>query len=499
MAVRITSGTTNRTYLKNLNGSQKAMNRAMERVETGRDFQRVSDNVTKATRAISVRERLYRNEQMTDNVNTAMEQLNMAESALKQMNDICSNVQSEMFKALNTPTLQAGKDSFSAFLDGAKDEIMRLANTKYNDKYVLGGVGVEIAPFKSDENGNMVYNPQSGDSKDNINLSDMVDRNQMINSIAPYETNSSSGTTQRYVCIGGVPAQQMNFSQLKDYLGETDDNVFTTKYLSGSNIDDWKQGTFWVPATCTHKEDGFLGLKPDGSTFVDYSVTGTSVMRQATITDKPPVSSTQIKANVENYYYDGAAVKYSGDSFMDIGLDMSVTGNGKVAPKTAFRTTVDGIAAMGYGTSTVSYEDIKGLQASAGYQGSGSGSNDSETVCNNIYDMMNEMQKAIDSLDEGADISNVIDKISAVMVNFKKQTDNIIAAESEIGVRTQFLETNLDRLEAENTSLKKMQKDIETVDDATEITNFLGYQNAWNLVLQFGKNIVPKSLMDYVN
>jgi flagellar hook-associated protein 3 FlgL len=292
----------------------------------------------------------------------------------------------------------------------------------------------------------------------------------------------------------------MNFTQLKEYLGETDDNVFTTKYLSGSNIGDWQSGTFWVPATCTHKNEGFLGLKLDGSTFVDYSVSGSSVMRQATITDKPPITSTQIKANVENYYYDGAPVKYSGDSFMDIGLDMSVAGNGKVAPKTAFRTTVDGIAAMGYGTSTVSYDDIKGLQASAGYQGSGSGSSGSETVCNNIYDMMNEMQKAIDGIDENnSNIGEVIDKISAVMVNFKKQTDNIIAAESEIGVRTQFLETNLDRLEAENTSLKKMQKDIETVDDATEITNFMSYQNAWNLVLQFGKNIVPKSLMDYVN
>jgi hypothetical protein len=27
----------------------------------------------------------------------------------------------------------------------------------------------------------MVYNPQSGDSKDAVNLSDMVDKNKMIN------------------------------------------------------------------------------------------------------------------------------------------------------------------------------------------------------------------------------------------------------------------------------------------------------------------------------
>jgi flagellin-like hook-associated protein FlgL len=476
------------------------MNRAMERVETGRDFQRVSDNVTKATRAISVRERLYRNEQMTDNVNTAMEQLNMAEKALKQMNDICSNVQSEMFKCLNTPTLQAGKDSFSAFLDGAKDEIMRLANTKYNDKYVLGGLGIEVAPFKPNEEGNMEFN--------GVELSEMQDKTQMINSIKKDYGTSHLCTACCKDCINARTNDDIDcftLDELKDLSKEAirlvpkdsrrpEVNVADTstydRFLLGLEKD--VDGNYYDES----KKDDYHVVWDRSKSGLHFTIHLGERMSDTEIAKEV----SDIQAETQNFYYsNGKPVKYSGDSYMDIGLDMSVAGNGKVAPKTAFRTTVDGIAAMGYGTTDVPYNEIKGLQASAGYQGSGSGSNDSETVCNNIYDMMNEMQKAIDSLDEGADISNVIDKISAVMVNFKKQTDNIIAAESEIGVRTQFLETNLDRLEAENTSLKKMQKDIETVDDATEITNFLGYQNAWNLVLQFGKNIVPKSLMDYVN
>jgi flagellar hook-associated protein 3 len=392
MSVRITSGTTNRTYLKNLNGSQYAMNQAMERVESGRDFQKVSENVQQGTRAISVRSRLYRNVQMTDNVNTSMEQLNMAETCLKQMNDICSNVQSEMFKCLNTPTLEAGKEAFLSFLDGAKDEIQRLANTKYNNKYVMGGVGVESNPFKPDENGYMNYSWGSG-AADGIKMNEMLNADQIIDKI-----NN-----------GGVSS------------GKT---------------------------------------------------------------------AAEVRADVENYYDStGKALKYTGDSYIDVGLDMNVAANGKVAQKTAFRVTVDGINVLGYGKTEVSYDDIRGIQAQAGATGSGSGN--SEIVSNNIYDMMTDMQDAIRHSD--------IDKLSAIMHNFQKKTEDIISAESEIGVRTKFLETNLDRLEAENTSLKKMQKDIEGVDDATEITNFLGYQNAWNLVLQFGKNIVPKSLMDYVN
>ncbi len=496
MAVRITNGTTNRTYLKNLNGSQKAMNKAMERVESGRDFQRVSENVTQATRAINVRSRIYRNEQMTANVNTMAEQLTMAESALKQMNDICSSVQSEMFKALNTPTLQAGKETFSAFLDGAKDEFMRLANTKYNDKYVLGGLGIDVEPFKANADGEMEFN--------GAKLSEVKDRNQIMQGISLYDDYlaPTSNNEKKYACIGGVPALHVTFDGLKKYLDENDESkIFSqyTQYAPGANLQDWKSATYWIPAECTHDHDGFLGIKSDGTTLADYSVYGnnTSVIEEVQ-SDYSPLTSSGIETNVENYYYDGAAVKYSGTGYIDDGGTIKVSANGKVEPKGAFQTTVDGIAAMGYGSTDVSYDNIKGIQASAGAQGSGSGN--SEKVSNNIYDMMTQMQDAINSLDDkNSNIGEVIDKISAVMYNFQKQTDKVISAQAEIGVRSKFLDTKLDRLETENASLKKMQKDIEGVDDATEITNYMSYQNAWNMVLQFGKNIVPKSLMDYIN
>jgi flagellin-like hook-associated protein FlgL len=217
-----------------------------------------------------------------------------------------------------------------------------------------------------------------------------------------------------------------------------------------------------------------------------------------TVTQNMPTSK-DIEDDPENYYYEDEPVKNTSDSYMDIGLDINVSSRGKVAGKTAFKTTVDGIAAMGYGSTRVPYDDIKDFQSKSGISGSGSGQ-DYENVSNNIYDMMTQMQDAINGIkDDNSNIDEAIDKISAIMLNFQKQTDKIISAESELGVRSKFLETNLDRLENENTSLKKMQKDLEGVDDATEITNYMSYQNAWNLVLQFGKNIVPKSLMDYVN
>ena len=104
--------------------------------------------------------------------------------------------------------------------------------------------------------------------------------------------------------------------------------------------------------------------------------------------------------------------------------------------------------------------------------------------------MMTEMEKAIENAD--------IDRLSELTGNFKNQFDDMVSGLGEIGVRTKFLDTTLARLENENTTLLEAKNNVEATDDTTEITNFKGYQNSWNLILQFGGNIFPKSLMDYV-
>lgn len=350
MSVRITQGTANRSYLKNLGNAHSAMNDSMEKIETGRAFTKVSEDVPRGIKAISIRERLYHNEQMQDNVNTAIEQLTVAETSVMQINDIASTVQSEMFKAMNTPTLEAGKATFISFLEGAKDEMLRLANTKYNNKFAMGGLGVDTVPFKEGADGRLEFN--------------------------------------------GVPVEEI-----------------------------------------TQRENNG-----------QYKTAG------------------------------GDVVPHSGNSYIDVGLDIGMSG-GAVNPKTAFKVSVDGLDILGRGTSELSYEDI-------------TGSDKKETVSNNLYDMMTEMQKAIENSD--------IDKLALLTNHFKKQSEEVITGASELGVRSKYLETTISRLEVENTSLQKMQLDTEGVDDATEITKFKGYQNSWNLVLQFGGNVVPKSLMDYI-
>lgn len=359
MSVRITQGSMSRSYLKNLGHSYKYMNDAMTRIETERAFTKVSENPTSGTRAIDIRAKLYRNEQIQDNINVASEQLSMAETALTEINDMASNIMPEIQKALNGANLQAGKNSYLTVLDAAKQELVRVANTKYNDRYVIGGTSVEKPPYTVDADGDF--------------------------------------------CFNGFKVSEIKKSE---------------------------KGEYYIP------EDSI----------------------------------------VYDDLYEDTKIPHSDDAFIDIGLDLYVN-EGIVNPRSAYKVSVSGIDNLGYGRSDVTYGLMNGEEVEYNFS-------------NNLYDIMTEMENAINEDDK--------DKLSALYEHFKKQTDNLISGISEVGVRSKYLETTLVRFENENLSLSKMQKDTEGINEATEITNFLGYKNAWNLTMQFGSNIVPKSLMDYV-
>lgn len=158
MALRVTQGATNRAYLKNLNTSQLNMNRSMEKLQTGRKFSRVSDDVRSATKVIDIRSKLYRNNQVQDNVSMSIDELAVGESVLSEISSICSNVLAEMKRAENDPSRFGAESTFIDEIEQAKQEILRLSNKQYNDKFLLGGLGVETEPFTVDEDGRLMFN-----------------------------------------------------------------------------------------------------------------------------------------------------------------------------------------------------------------------------------------------------------------------------------------------------------------------------------------------------
>lgn len=189
------------------------------------------------------------------------------------------------------------------------------------------------------------------------------------------------------------------------------------------------------------------------------------------------VEISKITKNADaEYVTDAGIVPQSEEVYLDIGLGVKFIG-GNISPKSAFKVSVSGLECLGYGTSTVNSTGKDGV------------ARDYE-VPNNLCDILTGMSQAIRD--------NDMDKFAAYEVNFKAQTDKLVTNVSEIGIRTNFLESNLERMENEEFLLTEKHANLEGVEDSKELINYKSMEYAWMLTLQYGSKVIPQSLMDFI-
>ncbi len=155
--MRITQNSLTRNYLSNLTKNLGYLNSSQQKVTTGRAFTRMSENVSDGSKALKLRARLYKNEQMLRNSKSANESLEITETNLKSIKEVLDTVTEQSLKAqngTNTGELEIYANSF----DKMKDQITQFANCTYNDQYLLGGFNIKTPPFSSSEDGRLLYN-----------------------------------------------------------------------------------------------------------------------------------------------------------------------------------------------------------------------------------------------------------------------------------------------------------------------------------------------------
>lgn len=154
--MRITNNAMTRNYLTNLNNNLSLLNQSGTRLQTGREFTKMSDNVSDGTRALNVRTQMYKNEQIQRNVKKSGESLNVAESNMMSIEGVLNSVHEQTIKALNG-TNESASNIFSINFDSLKNQVVEFANCKYNDAYILGGTNNQSVPFEI-KDGNLLYN-----------------------------------------------------------------------------------------------------------------------------------------------------------------------------------------------------------------------------------------------------------------------------------------------------------------------------------------------------
>ena len=86
-----------------------------------------------------------------------------------------------------------------------------------------------------------------------------------------------------------------------------------------------------------------------------------------------------------------------------------------------------------------------------------------------------------------------------LMNKLEQASDRLNKAHVELDAKTTFLKTNQERLTATGDNLNEQVVNVEDVDPAQAIMELVWAQQAYNAALKVGTNIIPQSLLDYMN
>lgn len=153
--------------------------------------------------------------------------------------------------------------------------------------------------------------------------------------------------------------------------------------------------------------------------------------------------------------------------YVDLGMGLSLDGIDRVVPSSAFNLSLPGIKAIGFG------KDADGLS-------------------DNVIVLAGQLADALeaDNFDS--------DAYGKLMDKFKGLGSNVLNEITNLGVKSEFLNTTKDRLENNDISLQEQMLKVEGMDPAAAITDYMWNQYAYNAALKVGTSILSPSFIDFM-
>lgn len=145
--MRVASKTIYDTIKFNLANITEELNKANKVVGTGRRIIGLSDDPVGLTQVLNIKSTLSGIEQLERNISMGKSWLIAAEGALAHVQNLISNAKALCVEMATSTTGAASRASAAEDIQGTFDEILSLANTEVNGRYVFAGSKTDTAPF----------------------------------------------------------------------------------------------------------------------------------------------------------------------------------------------------------------------------------------------------------------------------------------------------------------------------------------------------------------
>lgn len=139
--------------LRNLFASQREMDKYFEQIYTGKKIRRPSDDPVIAMRGIGYRTELEEVKQYQRNVSNAWSWMDHADDALDKATKVIQRMEYLAVQAANDTLTDSERESILKEVEQLEEQMMTIANSSVNGRYIFNGTDTDQAPVGKDING----------------------------------------------------------------------------------------------------------------------------------------------------------------------------------------------------------------------------------------------------------------------------------------------------------------------------------------------------------
>ena len=442
MMIRSTTNGVLKSYRYNLQRSSYTLNKAMNTVLTGRNFDTYAADPATAARCFQMRRSFQRVNSQYSVSESVTRKYEQAWSALGSVvadvnNQKTSSAYQDILHSINDPTA-SGRNSLGQSLTELAKGIVQTMNGRYGDNFIFAGADGLKVPFTWGEDGTLCYRGIPVDAA----VPDIAMSNGAPLTLNDQGQYDPAGTN--YLLSGGV------------------------KTIS---VDDYEAAVKAGNAPTVLRDTTGAGQHVDA----DGNISTTE--RYYLVLDN---SKTISKADYEQAEKDLASLDYLSKSevkYADLGLGLQEDSKtGEVIGSSVFNVALQGINFLGYGV-------------------------DADGDPKNIVSIISRMGQILLNCDAttGAFAEGERDEFQRLADKFEASAALLQDKHIELDTQADFLKSNQTQLESMAYTLEQQFLGIEDVDPAEAISQLSWAKYCYNTALKVGNSILSQSLMDYIN
>lgn len=150
---RVSTYQLNKAFSNQIGNTQSKFNQLAAQIASGVAVSSMADNPVAAGSIIKANKQLEDIATYKDNIESSGVEMSQVDSTLKSINDQLSRAHDLAMQVSNGTMGEDELKAYQSELNAIIDNVTRLANTKYNDKYLFSGTRTTTPPYAENESG----------------------------------------------------------------------------------------------------------------------------------------------------------------------------------------------------------------------------------------------------------------------------------------------------------------------------------------------------------